>query len=609
MFSHKKDNLHKDVLVDLEPIGRRIAIPAGQTLLDAARAAGIELVSLCGGVGSCHGCIIRLMEGELTAPTSVEGESLSPEELASGFRLACQATPLTDVKIDIPPESITTPQRLQIESQQTEVRLDPVVVPMDINLDRPHLGDLRSDEARLKDTLKEHGLDISLGYGMLRVLPECLRSHNWSVRLALRDAEVVAALPRMSRLLGLAVDVGTTKLAVYLVDLESGTTIAKGGAMNPQIAFGEDVVSRIAYANQHEDGREVLQARLVETLNALVDELCVQSGAQRDHIVEAVVVGNTAMHHLFSGLPVRQLGEAPYVPAVSEPLEIWSQEVGLDLAPGAWIYMPPNIAGYVGADHMALLIATRLWQADQTLMAVDIGTNTEITLATGGRLLSCSCASGPAFEGAHIRDGMRAAPGAIERVQLLREGIRLQTIGGGEPVGICGSGILDAIAQMLEVGVIDKRGALQMDHPQVRTQDGKKEFVLQPAQGTGHKRDIVVTRNDINEIQLAKGAIRAGVDILLREAGLTSDDLAGLIVAGAFGTYIDIKSAIRVGMFPAIPLVRFQQVGNAAGAGARDLLVSKELRRIAAGLVGRVEYIELTTYPGFMKIFTDRLYF
>lgn len=609
MSSQINDNSHKEVLIDLEPIGRRIAIQAGQTLLDAARAAGIELVSLCGGVGSCHGCIIRLMEGKLSAPTSVEGESLSPEELASGFRLACQAMPLTDVKIDIPSESLTTPQRLQIESQQTEVRLDPAVIPLDVDLDPPNLDDLRSDDARVKDALKERGLDIILEYPMLRMLPECLRSQDWSVRLALRDAEVVAVMPRMSRLFGLAVDVGTTKLAAYLVDLDSGATIAKGGAMNPQIAFGEDVVSRIAYANQHEGGREALQVRLIETLNILVDKLCAQSGACRDQIVEAVVVGNTVMHHLFSGLPVRQLGEAPYVPVVSDSLEIRSENLGLNLAPGTWIYLPPNIAGYVGADHMALLIATRLWQTDQNLMAVDIGTNTEITLATKGRLLSCSCASGPAFEGAHIRDGMRAAPGAIERVQVLQGEIRLQTIGGSKPVGICGSGILDAIAQMLEVGVVDERGALQMGHPHVRTQDGKKEFVLQPAQESGHGRDIVVTRNDINEIQLAKGAIRAGIDILLREAELTPDDLAGLIVAGAFGTYIDIKSAMRIGMFPGIPLGRFQQVGNAAGAGARDLLVSKELRRTADGLVGQVEYIELTTYPDFMKIFMDRLNF
>jgi uncharacterized 2Fe-2S/4Fe-4S cluster protein (DUF4445 family) len=595
--------------IDFEPIGRRIHIDEGFTLLDAARLAGVELVSICGGVGICEGCRIRLVEGKLSSPTSQERHILSEDEIAEGYRLACQAIPRSDVKVDIPSESLTTPQRLQIEGQEAEIELNPPISAYDIALSPPNLEDLTSDVTRVIEALREKDIEAKFGLGMLQALPGCLRADDWSVRLALRGSEVVGVMPRDAQWNGLAVDIGTTKLAAYLVDLEKGTTIAKGGRMNPQIAFGEDVISRIAYANKEETGREILQSKLIEVLNDLVGELCQEVGLRREQVVEAVVVGNTVMHHLFSGLPVRQLGEAPYVPVTSESLEFPAMSVGLNLSSGAWVYMPPNIAGYVGADHVAMLTATRLWQSKKTVLAVDIGTNTEVTLAAKGRLLSCSCASGPAFEGAHIRDGMRAAPGAIERVQFIEGEIRLQTIGGSPPVGICGSGILDVVAEMLDNGLLDHRGALKEDGHRVRFKEGQQEFVLSPAEGNGHHQDIIVTRSDVNEIQLAKGAIRSGMDILLMEMGLTADDLDAVIVAGAFGTYIDIDSAMRVGMFPKLPKHRFQQVGNAAGSGAKDLLLSMEMRHVASQIRNRIEYIELTTHPDFHQIFMERLYF
>lgn len=594
--------------IELEPIGRRIRIEEGSTLLDAARMAGVELVSICGGVGICESCKVRLVEGKLSSPTAEEQTILSDFELAEGYRLACQSIPQSDVIVDIPSKSLTTPQRLQIEGQEAEIELDPPVVDIVVELPPPSLDDLRSDASRIRQALEEKGIDAKFGVGMMQALPDRLRAHDWSVRLVLRGSEVVGILPRDSQLLGLAVDVGTTKLAAYLVDLEIGNTIAKGGRMNPQIAFGEDVVSRIAYANKEKDGLHILQTRLIDVLNGLIGDLCEEAEVEPGQVVEAVVVGNTVMHHLFSGLPVRPLGEAPYVPVVSESLEIPSTSLRLELSPGSWVYLPPNIAGYVGADHVAMIIGTGLWQTNQTVLAVDIGTNTEVTLAANGRLLSCSCASGPAFEGAHIRDGMRAAPGAIERVQFLDGEFRLQTIGGVPPVGICGSGILDIVAEMLGEGLLDYRGAIQVDDPRIRSRDGRPEFMLSPAEKTGHHQDIIVTRKDVNEIQLAKSAIRSGIDILLMELGLNAEDLENVIVAGAFGTYIDIESAIKVGMFPDIPLQRFQQVGNAAGAGAKALLVSKEIRRVATEIMSRVEYIELTTHQDFQRLFMERIY-
>jgi len=611
--------------IDFEPVGRRVEVPAGLTLLEAAQIAGVELVAICGGSGSCGTCRVRLMQGELSALTLVEESELSREEILSGCRMACQSLPLSDVRVDIPPESLTAPQRLQVEGQGIDVSVDPIVVPADIHVAPPGLYDLRSDVTRLKATLAEQGYpSVTIEQTILTDLSEQLRAQNWSTRLAMRGgilgSEVVGILPlptddlrketgHTSTFLGFAVDVGTTKLAAYLVDLTNGMTLAKAGAMNPQIGYGEDVVSRIAYANEHSDGRCVLQERLVATLNQLVTELCAEVGTSREQIVEAVIVGNTAMHHLFAGLPVRQLGAAPYVPVVSDSLELRARDIGLDLSPAARVYLPPNIAGYVGADHVAMLLAMDVARARHTVVTLDIGTNTEISLVSEGRHLSCSCASGPAFEGAHIHDGMRAAPGAIERVRIMDAIVRIHTIGGLAPVGICGSGILDAIAELLRIGVIDRRGGMMEKHPQTRQHNGKVEFVLANAEASGHGRAVVVTRSDVNTIQLAKGAIRAGVEVLLKDAGKTAADIQEFIVAGAFGTYLDLGSAVRIGMFPDLPIDRFRQVGNAAGTGARQLLISAARRKEAERIAQQVEYIELTTHPAFTEEFYKALMF
>jgi len=542
------------ILIDWQPVGRRIEVSEGKTLLEAAQAAGVELVSVCGGGGTCRGCLVRLAEGSLSPLSLEEQATLENDEIHRGYRLACQAVPISDVIIDIPPESLTTPQRLQVEDI---FEIKPSVVPA----------------------------SLSPSYG-------------------------------------LAFDIGTTKLAGFLVDLVSGRTMARTGQMNPQIAYGEDVIARIVYCNEHEDGRAILQTRLVETLNRMIANLCSETHLQPAGIVEMVAVGNTVMHHLFAGLPVQQLGTAPYLPAVTEAMTLRAGDVGLALSPQTPVYLPPNIAGYVGADHVAVWMATAMAQSPKTVLALDIGTNTEVGLVHNGHFLSCSCASGPAFEGAHIRDGMRAAPGAIERVRVENAGIdhrdgtehhwkvHIHTIGNQPAVGICGSGILDAVAQLLSVQAIDKTGNYLVNHPLVRVpQNSRRECLLVPASQTGHGRDVVVNRKDVNEIQLAKGAIRTGTEILLYDAGIKADDINQFVIAGAFGTYLDLESAIRIGMFPDLPRDRFKQVGNAAGAGARQMLVSPEHRRMAEDLARQIDYVELTTHPKFTETFIREIMF
>jgi len=601
--------------INFQPIGRRITVKKGQSLLNAAQDGGIALASICGGVGICDSCKIRLINGILTAPSLEEKALYSDNELESGFRLACQSFPLSDLTIDIPPESLTTSQRLQVEGSTETVELDPPVVPIALVIPEPTITDLRADTTRVMGSLVDKGIKqpIEINFPLLDSFSPLLRSNKWHVAMAMRKSSVIAVLPVGSQLLGLAVDVGTTKLAAYLCDLGTGAILAKTGAMNPQTAFGEDVISRISYADNVSNGNKILQTRLIDTLNQVIEELCSNArinnpSISSDHIVEAVVVGNTAMHHLFAGLPVHQLGIAPYVPSVSEPMDLVASYIGLSIAHGAKIHLPSNIAGYVGADHVAMLLSTGLSSTTKTTIALDIGTNTEITLSHNNQMLSCSCASGPAFEGAHIQAGMRAAPGAIERVQIIQGELRTQTIDNIDPIGICGSGILDAIACMRQIGVIDHRGSFTSDHPSVRQNDKKREFILVENQMSGNGHDIVITRQDVNEIQLAKGAIRAGVEVLLEYAGISAEMVEEFIIAGAFGTYINVPSAIQIGMFPALPLNRVHQVGNAAGAGARQMLLSMEHRRLAEEIAKRVNYIELSAYPNFTNIFSRSLF-
>ena len=402
---------------------------------------------------------------------------------------------------------------------------------------------------------------------------------------------------------------GSTKLAAYLVDLQSGATLGQLGEMNPQIAYGEDVVSRIAFCNRQAENRRLLQTRLVETLNKMLLDLCRENDVQAEQVVDAVLVGNTAMHHFFTGLPVEQLGAAPYIPVVSDALNVGASEVGLKLAPEALFYMPPNIAGYVGADHTSALLASLPGEDEVPLVLVDIGTNTEISLVTAERILACSTASGPAFEGAHIRDGMRAAPGAIEDLQINEDGVQVSTIASAPAVGICGTGILKAVAEMQRTGLVNAQGSFNQSDPRIRMNGRKAEFVLVPAGESGHGKDVLVTRRDVNEIQLAKGAIRAGIEVLLDEAGLQAGQVKHWVIAGAFGTYLELESAVRIGMLPDVPLERFAQVGNAAGMGAKQMLLSHKKREEAAQLAARVEYVELTTYKRFTEIFVEKMHF
>jgi uncharacterized 2Fe-2S/4Fe-4S cluster protein (DUF4445 family) len=596
--------------IDFEPVGRRGQCQDNESLLDCARRLGVGIISLCGGQGACHSCKVQVLSGTVSEPTSSELEAFSPQELRNGWRLACQTYPVSDGKLSVPAESVTTPQRLQVEGLEITVHPEPTVQAYHLQLPTPSLSHPQADADRLLQALNQQyrlgcrQVDIDV----LRNLSPRLRSWNWQCQATVRNDEVVAVSPYPGQQLGLAIDVGTTKIAGYLVDLSRGQTLAAKGIMNPQISYGEDIISRITSIIDSPANSAELQKLVVAALNELATDLCAEVGASTEEIVEAVVVGNTAMHHLFLGLPVRQLAYSPFVPAVSQALDIKARDLGLHLASGAYGHLLPNIAGFVGADHVAMLLATEVGQAKGLILALDIGTNTEVSLVNNGEITTVSCASGPAFEGGHIKDGMRAASGAIERLRIATDGIQYQTIDGVPPVGICGSGILDAMAQLYLVGTVDQRGRMMGNHPRLRTRQKQRQFVLVSKEERDGRPAIVITQRDIRELQLAKAAIRTGIQALLEANGGSEEEVEQVIIAGAFGSYINVSSAITIGMLPSLPLDRFRQVGNAAGMGAKLALISGSKRSQAQDIASRVHYLELATVPNFMSTFSQASY-
>ena len=596
--------------VDFEPIGRRALCEPGLTILEIARRAGVQLAAVCGGVGTCGQCKVQIREGEVSALSGTEIEVLSASEIENGYRLACQAVALSSLKIHVPARSLTATQRIQVESLAVEVAVDPLVAGYALDLAPPTKEDIRSDAGRVADALRQrYGIELSaIDFNTAQIMSNRLRENHWSGIAVLRQSELIDWAPRAQRQLGFASDLGTTKMAGYLIDLKTGQLLASRGVMNPQIAYGEDVMARISYAMENPEKAETLARVVREAFDGMIGEMCAEVDTTPQAVTDAVIVGNTAMHHLFAGLPVRQLGLAPYVAAVSAAMDVKARDLGLHLAPGAYVHLLPNIAGFVGADHVAMLLATGIYKDNRVVAGLDIGTNTEVALWANGRLLTCSTASGPAFEGAHIRDGMRAAEGAIERILLDDEQIVYQTIGDVAPIGICGSGILDAVAQLFKHGVVDRRGAIKPGHPRVRETANGREFVLVEKEDSSAGREIIVTRGDIGEIQLAKGAMRAGLNILLEKAGISESDIDAVVIAGAFGSYIDVASAVAIGMFPTLPLDRFVQVGNAAGMGARMALVSQEQREEAKRIAVEAEYVELTNTPEFTEAFALAMY-
>ena len=593
--------------IDFKPTDKSGKCEDNQSLLDCARKAGVGIVSICGGHGWGNCCKVQILEGSVSETTASELKIFSSQKIKEGWRLACQTYPKGDVKLLVPSESMTTMQRLNVESREVAVIPDPSVRSYNVCLSAPSMSDLQADVERVLGGLKNQKIHCrNIDIEVLKNMSHLLRSWDWKTKIFVRDSEIVAVGSQANRQLGMAVDLGSTKIAAYLVDLESGATLAAKGAMNPQFAYGDDIVSRLSLVLEKKGGGKLMQKLVIDELNKLLVALCTEVDAQSDQVVEAVIVGNTAMHHLLLKISVSQLAYAPYIPVVKAALDIKARDLGLDIVPGAYVHILPNIAGFVGADHVAMLLSTKtIWQKDDLAIAIDIGTNSEISLISNGGISTLSCASGPAFEGAEIKNGMRATNGAIERLRISNDTVDYLTIDEDEPVGICGSGILDAIAQLRLAGVVDRSGRMLDNHPRVRNNKGQREFAIVTEEERNGLPAITITQRDVRAIQLAKGAVRSGIQVLLAIQNRSPKEIKRVVIAGAFGSYIDVSSAITIGMLPSLPLNRFEQVGNAAGTGAKLALVSRSKIAEAQQIASEVHYIELAAVPDYAKFLIE----
>ncbi len=604
--------------IRFEPSGIATEAQAGETLLQVAMRAGVEIESVCGGRGTCGKCRVIATRG-LGPVTDLERRALSAAERAKGYRLACQALVEGDVEVVVPEESRRSRVSILAEGLAEGIALDPWVRRHRLDVPPTTLEEQLCDWEALRRAWGREGAAYRPTLQALRQLPYALRQGEGKVALITADDFLVhiAPGPGPERLVGIAFDIGTTTVVGYLMDLESGQPLAVSSQLNPQTRYGDDVVSRIAFSSQP-GGLEALRGAIVQCLNALIAEATARVGLAPRDVLAATVVGNTTMQHLFLGISPAALAQAPYVPVVEDALSLAAEELGLDMAPGARVWALPNIAGWVGADTVGVLLATRLYAQEEIGLAIDIGTNGEMALGSRERLVTCSTAAGPAFEGAHLSCGMRAADGAIDRVHIEQD-VSWHAIGEAPPRGICGSGLVDLVAEMLRAGILAPSGLLQNgealgDGSQALrrriVQNGRqREFIVAfPSEGA-NGRAIHVTQRDVRELQLAKGAIRAGVEILLKELGVGYGDVKKVFLAGAFGNYIRPESALAIGLIPHFPQAEILPVGNAAGEGAKMALLSRRERERASEIARRTEYLELSGRPDFQEVFAEALLF
>ncbi len=627
----------QDVLVVFTPSGRRGRVPHGTTVLQAARDLGVDLDSVCGGRAICGRCQVQLSEGSfpkhgiesradsLSAFGGNEIEFDKTEGLAAGRRLGCSAKLVADAVIDVPPESQVHRQVVRKRTEVHDLSVNPLVRLHVVEVSEPNMHEPVSDLRRLIEELEfEWGLtDVECDPHVLKNLQPAMRKGNWQVTVAVyRDKEIIAVWPGFHQsALGLAVDIGSTTIAAHLVDLASGEAIASAGRMNPQIRFGEDLMSRVSYVMMHPGSEEQMCVAVREAVADLIVEVCAEANQSPDHILDCTFVGNPIMHHLFLGLSPVELGGAPFALATEGAVTLKASELNLGIHPGARCYVLPCIAGHVGADCAAVVLSEAPYLREEVSLLVDVGTNAEIVLGSRHRLLSASSPTGPAFEGAQISGGQRAAPGAIERVRIDPATLepRFKVIGSDawsdEPTfaaavheagitGICGSGIIEVLAEMYLTGIINPdgviNGALTSQSSRIVADGRTFAYVL-------HDGDVkvVITQNDVRAIQLAKAALYAGVRLLMDKLGVEKVDRIRL--AGAFGSHIDVKYAMVLGLIPDCAIENVTSAGNAAGSGAHIALVDGNARLEIEREVRRIEKIETAVESRFQEHFVEAM--
>jgi uncharacterized 2Fe-2S/4Fe-4S cluster protein (DUF4445 family) len=629
-MTEKVERRDKKAIVVFKPSGQVMEVEVGTLLSDAAVQAGVTLNLPCGGQGRCGRCRVKVEHGAVSHRSSVR---LSSAELEEGWALGCQAVIKGDAIVFVPEqekvaiEFITKTvgaERIALAAEFSG-ELDPSVCRTHVVIEPPSLEDQTTDWDRLlRELWLQHGIqNVTASLPMLRTLARDLREADWNVTAVLEMGDPVVnpcAQPRLIDLLpgdqaarcyGVAIDIGTTSNVIYLVDLRTGRVLDRASAYNAQISVGEDVISRIVFA-QKRDGLQHLQKLVLKTLNGLLEELTSRNQIPPRQISKAVVAGNTTMIQLFLGLDPKYIREMPFIPTVSQPLPITAEEIGLNINPQATVDCQPAVGAYVGADITAGVLASGIYDTDALTLFIDVGTNGEIVLGNRDWLITCACSAGPAFEGSGVRHGMRATAGAIEEIWIDHRTYEptYQTIGQLPPRGICGSGMIGLLAEMFITGIVDKAGKIRRDlpTPRVRVGDHGGEYVVVWANQSGIGADIVINEVDIENLIRTKGAIYAGFSVLVRSVGVELADVEQVFIAGAFGQYINVEKAIQIGLLPDMPWDRFRYLGNTSVLGAFYSLVSRSMRREMLQVAKKMTYLELSADNSFYDQFMSALF-
>jgi len=596
--------------VTFQPTGRTVYVLAGTPVMEAAGRAGIILQSPCGGKGTCGKCRVRLVNPD---PSSNEGtEGLSEELIKDGYRLACQTHITADAVIEIPKDSLfeATEQILTGDTGEVAV-LHPVVRKQFFDLGEPDSHDAGSDAERLQSVIGE----VEIPFAMLQKLPLFLRTNSWqgtAVVIGGRLAGLEVG-DTAGNSYGVAMDLGTTTVVATLFDLTTGSELALASAMNPQVSYGDDVIARISRVRENHGALAELQQVVVKAINGMIQTLSEKAAVPARQIYEITVAGNSTMQQILCGLDPSALGEVPFVQVFDAPLRIPTATLGISVNPGGELFVFPQVGGFVGGDTVAGVLAAAMDRADKPVLLVDIGTNGEIVLAHNGKLQATSTAAGPAFEGARIVQGMRATAGAIEKI-VIRDDVILNVIGNARPAGLCGTALIDAVAELLSCGLIDETGRIvepgeapegTSDALKKRLveKDGQVNFMLAAGGESSSGEPVYLWQKDVRELQLASGAIRAGINILLRRAGLEADDLGAVLLAGAFGNFIRRSNARRIGLLPQIACNKIRFIGNAASLGAKLALLSTDERERAGVIRLATEHVDLSLDPEFQMEF------
>ena len=608
-----------EIPVTIQPVNKTVYVLRGTRLMEAVAGAGVVVDAPCGGEGTCGKCRLKVLAGA-ESPTAAETRALTLAEIEAGFRLACQATVTRPMVVETPLALRQTVfhQILAATDEALPRVVDPAVRKSYVELPVPSRGDDMPDLLRLERVLKPFELDLEL----LRQLPGRLRQQEFRGTAVMVDGQMIDFEPgdTSAELYAVAVDIGTTTLVAQLLDLRSGQPLEVVARLNPQTQHGDDVLSRILFVQQKPEGLGRLQQVIVEALNEMIGELAARRGIDRPQVYEVTLSGNTTMQQLLCGVDPRPLGEVPFVPAAGRSLMLRAADLGLDIHPRGRAIVLPVIGGFVGGDTVAGILATGMLESAGPTLLVDIGTNGEIVLWADGQLTAASTAAGPAFEGARILHGMRGSTGAIEKV-VFNDRLRVNVIGNVAPVGICGSALIDLAAELLRHGLITPEGRLSPvgDAPKSAPADlverlvsyeGRAAFQVASADESGTGRSILLTQRDIRELQLATGAIRAGIVILLAEAGRSPADLESVLVAGGFGNFIRRNNAQRIGLLPhAVPHQRIRYQGNTSLAGAQMAAMSQKARRLADDIARRTRHVDLGCNPRFSEAFGEAMIF